>query len=98
MLIHLFIQTVEQLCPFGSFAKTNVTEMEHRIIFTNNIVLIRYQCFVHLLVLSVVEKTGVGTMYLFLYHKFQIGWYFCHDVLHELSVEGILDGAVLFEF
>ena len=44
------------------------------------------------------EETGVGTMYLFLYHIFQIGWHLCHDALHELSVEGILDGAVLFEF
>ena len=49
-------------------------------------------------VLSVTEKTGIGTMYLFLYHIFQIGWHLCHDALHELSAEGILDGAVLFEF
>ena len=51
-----------------------------------------------LYVFSVAEETGVGTMYLFLYHIFQIGWHLCHDALHELSVEGILDGAVLFEF
>ena len=48
--------------------------------------------------LTVAEEAGVGTMYLLLYHIFQILWHFCHYVLHELTAKGVFDRAVLLEF
>ena len=48
--------------------------------------------------LSVTEKTRVGAMHFFLHHIFQVGGHLSHDLLHELSAEGVLDGVVLLEF
>ena len=48
--------------------------------------------------LSVTEKTRVGAMHFFLHHIFQVGGHLCHDLLHELPAEGVLDGVVLLEF
>ena len=47
--------------------------------------------------LSVAEEAGVGAMHLFLYHVFQVGGHLCHDPLHKLPAEGVLDGTVLLE-
>ena len=48
--------------------------------------------------LTIAEEAGVGTMYLLLYHIFQILWHLCHYVLHKLTAKGVLDRAVLLEF
>ncbi len=46
---------------------------------------------------TVAEKAGVGTMHLLLHYPFKVGGHLFPDLLHEVSGNGILYGAVLFK-
>ena len=48
-------------------------------------------------ILSVAEKTAIGAVYLFLYHKSGVKGGMVTDLLHEGAVEVVLDGTVFFE-
>ena len=69
------------------------------IIFVEVLSLREYRCpFSELHLIAITQETGVGTMHFLLYYIFQVSGHLCHDHLHELSVEGVLYGAVLLKF
>ena len=46
---------------------------------------------------AIAQEACVGTMHFLLHYILQVSGHLGHDPLHVFLVEGVLDGAVLFE-